>query len=60
VLESVGSFAWLFWIFGTAVGGEPSDEIAATTSIAPSMQFVLGVLVVLTLISGYFAGTWMG
>lgn len=60
VLETIGSFAWLFWVFGAAVPGEPSAEIAAATPLAPSMQWVLGALAVLTLISGYFAATWMG
>jgi hydrogenase-4 component D len=60
VLETLGSFAWLFWIFGTTVTGEPSPEIANETGIAPSMQWVLGALVVLTLVSGYFAAAWMG
>jgi hydrogenase-4 component D len=60
VLETVGSFAWLFWVFGIAVPGEPSSEVAAATSLAPSMQWVLGTLAFLTLVSGYFAATWMG
>ena len=60
VLETVGSFAWLFWIFGSSVAGEPSPEVLGATRLAPSMQWVLGILAVLTLISGYFAATWMG
>ncbi len=60
VLETVGSFAWLFWVFGNAVFGEPSAEIAAETGIAPSMRWVLGTLAVLTLVSGFFAASWLG
>jgi hydrogenase-4 component D len=59
ILETVGSFAWLFWIFGSTVAGEPSPEIVAATKLAPSMQWVLGALAFLTLVSGYFAATWM-
>ncbi|MEW5867653.1 MAG: hydrogenase 4 subunit D [Chloroflexota bacterium] len=60
ILESIGSFAWLFWCFSAAVPGEPSEEVAAATALAPSMQFVLITLASLTLISGFFAATWMG
>jgi hydrogenase-4 component D len=60
VLETVGSFAWLFWVLGSAVPGEPSPEVAAATPLAPQMQFVLVTLAILTLISGYFAAAWMG
>ena len=60
IIETIGSFAWLFWVFGAAVPGEPSAEIAAETGLAPAMQFVLATLAILTLVSGYFAATWMG
>lgn len=60
VIETIGSFAWLFWVFGASVPGEPSAEVAAETGLAPSMQFVLATLAILTLVSGYFAATWMG
>jgi hydrogenase-4 component D len=60
VLETIGSFAWLFWVFGSAVPGESSSEVAAATSLAPQIQFVLVVLAFLTLVSGYFAAVWMG
>ena len=60
VLETLGSFAWFFWIFGSSVMGDPSPAIAAETGIAPAMQWVLGTLAVLTLVSGFFAAAWMG
>ena len=60
VLETVGSFAWLFWIFGEAVPGEASPGIAASTRLSPQIQFVLAALAILTLVSGYFAAVWMG
>lgn len=59
VLETVGSFAWLFWVFGAAVNGEASPEVAAATPLAPQMQFVLVSLAALTLVSGIFAAVWM-
>jgi hydrogenase-4 component D len=60
VLETVGSFAWLFWVLGSTVPGEPSPEVAAATAVAPQMKFVLITLCILVLISGYFAAAWMG
>jgi len=60
LLETVGSFAWLFWVFGRAVPGEPSVEVTAATRLAPQIQIVLVVLACLTLVSGYFAAVWMG
>jgi hypothetical protein len=60
MLESVGSFAWLFWIFSAAVPGKPSDEVQAATPLAPSMQVVLATLAALTLVSGLFAAAWIG
>jgi hydrogenase-4 component D len=60
LLETIGSFAWLFWVFGAVVPGHTSPEVAAATKLAPEMSWVLGALVVLTLVSGYFAAVWMG
>lgn len=60
VLESVLSFAWIFWVFSSTVPGEPSQEVAGAVSLAPSMKAVLGALAVLTLVSGYFAAVWLG
>jgi len=60
ILESVGSFAWIFWIFSATVPGKPSDELAAATPLAPSMQVVLITLATLTLLSGFFAAAWIG
>jgi len=60
VLESVGSFAWIFWIFSSSVPGEPSEAVMHATPLAPSMQAVLVTLAVLTLVSGFFAIAWMG
>ena len=60
LLETIGSFAWLFWVFGSAVQGEATGEVAAATRLAPQIQFVLVVLAFLTLVSGYFAAVWMG
>lgn len=60
MLESIGSFAWIFWTFSATVPGKPSDEVAAATRLAPSMQVVLVVLAALTLLSGFFAAAWIG
>jgi hydrogenase-4 component D len=60
ILESIGSFAWLFWIFSASGLGEPSEEVAAATPLAPAMQAVLVTLAALTLLSGFFAAAWMG
>jgi hydrogenase-4 component D len=59
ILETVGSFAWLFWCFSASVTGSPSAEVAAAADIAPSMKFVLITLAVMTLLSGYFALAWL-
>lgn len=60
VVETVGSFAWLFWVLGAAALGEPSDEVAGASPLVPQIQFVLVVLIFLTLVSGYFAAQWLG
>jgi hydrogenase-4 component D len=60
ILESIGSFAWIFWTFSTTVPGQPSDEVAAATPLAPAMTFVLVILAALTLVSGIFAASWIG
>jgi hydrogenase-4 component D len=60
ILETIGSFAWLFWCFSASVPGDPSEEVAAASDIAPSMKFVLITLVCLTLVSGFFALSWLG
>lgn len=59
ILETVGSFAWLFWCFSVAVPGDQSREVATASDIAPSMKFVLVILASLTLVSGYFALAWL-
>ena len=59
MLETVGSFAWLFWCFSSSVPGDPSDVVATATEIAPSMKFVLVTLACLALLSGFFALSWL-
>jgi hydrogenase-4 component D len=60
ILESVGSFAWIFWVFSATVPGEASEEVTAATPLAPAMAFVLVTLAFLALVSGFFAAAWMG
>jgi hydrogenase-4 component D len=59
ILESVGSFAWIFWMFSTTTLGKPSEEVAVATPLAPSMQAVLVTLAGLSLVSGLFAAAWI-
>jgi hydrogenase-4 component D len=59
ILESIGSFAWIFWTFSATVPGKPSEAIVAATPLAPAMQVVLVTLAVLTLLSGFFAAAWI-
>lgn len=59
ILETIGSFAWLFWCFSASVPGEPSAEVSAASDIAPSMKFVLITLACLALVSGFFALSWL-
>jgi hydrogenase-4 component D len=59
ILETIGSFAWLFWCFSASVPGEPSAEVRAASDIAPSMKFVLVTLACLALVSGFFALSWL-
>jgi hydrogenase-4 component D len=60
ILESIGSFAWIFWIFSSTVPGAQSEEVRMATPLAPAMQVVLICLAGLTLISGFFAVAWIG
>jgi hydrogenase-4 component D len=59
ILETVGSFAWLFWCFSASVPGDPSAEVTAASDIASSMKFVLLTLACLALFSGFFALSWL-
>ncbi len=59
ILDTIGSFAWLFWCFSASVPGDPSDEVAAASDIAPSMKFALVTLACLALVSGFFAMSWL-
>ncbi len=59
ILESIGSFAWIFWTFSAAVPGKPSEEVAAATPLTPAMQVVLITLAGFTLVSGLFAAAWI-
>jgi hydrogenase-4 component D len=60
LLETVGSFAWLFWVCSATVPGEPSPAVASAIRLAPQIQPVLGALAALTLVSGYLAAVWLG
>ncbi len=60
MLESVGSFAWFLWQFGNTVPGQASEAVAKAIELPRAMKAVLVTLIVLTLVSGYFAAAWMG
>ncbi len=60
LVESVGSFAWFLWQFSATVPGQPSESVAHAIELPWAMKGVLVTLIVLTLISGYFAAAWMG
>jgi len=59
ILETLGSFAWLFWCFSSSVPGDPSQEVMTASEIAPSMNFVIITLACLALVSGFFAIPWL-
>ena len=59
ILETIGSFAWLFWCFSSSVPGEPSEQVLGASDITGSMKFVLVTLVCLALVSGFFALPWL-
>ncbi len=59
MVESIGSFAWIFWTFSATGLGTPSEEVAAATPLSPAMEYVLITLAVLTLLSGVFASAWI-
>jgi hydrogenase-4 component D len=59
VLETIGSFAWLFWCFSASVPGNVSEAVAGAIDLAPSMKFVLLALACLALVSGFFALSWL-
>lgn len=59
ILESIGSFAWLFWVFHETALGEPSPSVKEAAPLAPAMKATLLTLSALTLLSGFFALIWM-
>jgi hydrogenase-4 component D len=59
ILETLGSFAWLFWCFSASVPGETSAEVAAAKDIPASMKLALITLACLALVSGLFALSWL-
>lgn len=59
IVESIGSFAWIFWTFSASGLGQPSEEVVAATPLSPAMEYVLITLMALTLLSGMFASAWI-
>lgn len=60
LLETIGSFAWLLWVYSAAAPGEPSPEVEKAAPLPFSMRLALGTLAALTLVSGVFAAVWLG
>ncbi|HAW6315984.1 TPA: hydrogenase 4 subunit D [Escherichia coli] len=59
MIESVASFAWFIRWFGRVVPGKPSEAVADAAPLPGSMRLVLIVLIVMSLISGVIAATWL-
>ncbi len=55
MMESVGSFIWFLKWMGANVLGTPSEVVASAAEPPRTIQFVLGLLIVMTLISQYLA-----
>ncbi|HHY60468.1 MAG TPA: hydrogenase 4 subunit D, partial [Clostridia bacterium] len=57
MMESVGSFIWFLKWMGANVLGTPSEVVASAAEPPLAIKFVLGILVIMTLISQYLALT---
>ncbi|MBE3550948.1 MAG: hydrogenase 4 subunit D [Brockia lithotrophica] len=53
LVESVGSFIWILRWMGVNVFGSPSEAIAGASPTPVSIQVVVGVLILMTLVSQY-------
>lgn len=60
LIESVASFAWLLYWFGKVVPGEPSEEVANGSAVPWAMQWVIGLLIVMSFCSSVIAVIWLG
>lgn len=60
LIESVASFAWLLYWFGKVVPGEPSEDVANGTPVPAAMQWVIGLLIVMSFCSSVIAVIWLG
>lgn len=55
MMESVGSFIWFLKWMGAAVLGTPSEVVTSAAEPPWTIKFVLGLLIIMTLISQYLA-----
>ena len=60
LIESVASFARLLYWFGKVVRGEPSEDVANGTPVPAAMQWVIGLLIVMSFCSSVIAVIWLG
>jgi hydrogenase-4 component D len=60
LVESVCAFAWFLKWVGYSVPGKMSDAVQAASPLPAGMKFVLGVLVIMSLCSSFFAASWLG
>jgi hydrogenase-4 component D len=59
IAEAVGTFGWFTWKFGTIGFGGPSEAVADSKPIAPSMATAIVALAVLSLCSGFAPLMWL-
>ena len=60
LIETLACFAWFLMWINRAVLGEPSKEIASAQDVPGEIKFVLGVLIVMTVVSSFMAAAWLG
>lgn len=59
LIESVASFAWLLYWFGKVVPGEPSEDVANGAPVPWAMQWVIGLLIIMSFGSSVIAVSWL-
>ncbi len=59
IAEAVGTFAWFTWQFGTIGFGSPSEAVAESKPVAPSMSTAIVALSVLALVTGFVPLMWL-
>ncbi len=60
LIETVASFGWFLYWCGKTLPGKPSEEVANASPVPAVMQWVLIVLIVMSLCSSFIAAWWLG